>query len=157
MARLTALCVAVVAMMAVGTYGGPFTWQSCAPNAHFNVTNAVMVPYPVRPQICLTHAPGRTRTERNYSRHWIPRRNSHWCKQHCNAVLFSFQVVRGKPRCTALASRWEVTAGMVRGTMTLLNLVVCDLIPNCPCPCPAGHYTSSQSLSVPSIAPSVPL
>jgi len=25
---------------------------------------------------------------------------------------------------------------------------VCDLIPHCPCPCPAGSYTSSQTLYV---------
>jgi len=31
---------------------------------------------------------------------------------------------------------------------------VCILIPNCPCPCPAGHYTTSQSLYVTSLAPS---
>jgi len=31
---------------------------------------------------------------------------------------------------------------------------VCDLIPNCKCPCAAGTYTTTQTLAVSSIAPS---
>jgi len=29
---------------------------------------------------------------------------------------------------------------------------VCDLIPNCPCPCPPGNYVTSQKLYVSSLA-----
>jgi len=31
---------------------------------------------------------------------------------------------------------------------------VCDLIPNCPCPCQSGSYTTSQNLYVKSFSPS---
>jgi len=30
---------------------------------------------------------------------------------------------------------------------------VCDLIPDCPCPCPKGNYTTYQSLGSPGFSP----
>jgi len=55
---------------------------------------------------------------------------------------------------TVSGGTWQTKVYLDGWNVQTITGGVCDLIPNCPCPCPAGSYTTSQSVYVPSFSPS---
>jgi len=60
----------------------------------------------------------------------------------------------GDQKVTVSGGTWIATTSLFGVVVNTNKGNACDLIPGCPCPCPAGHYTSVLSLPVPWYTPS---
>jgi len=62
--------------------------------------------------------------------------------------------ITGQQSVTINGGTWGVTIYYGRIPVQKESGQVCELNPDCPCPCAPGHYSLAQSFLVPSVSPS---